>query len=283
MDPQVKHQLSMKRKEDDGIFFMQFEDFLSQFSDIQVCMCYDSFKYQSLPVVSTNKNSVVVKIVVKTKGKYFFTVNQNSKRGYPVEVQSTFQYNYVTLVLAKKNEEGKFQFVEDSQGQFREVWTSKGENSDLAPGVYYLLCKVQWNIQNRDEFVLSSYGADSVDMAVTTEVSNDTLLRETYLDYAMTQSKLVKSIEGCPGVSYCVDRTDDGGYYYMAAWNRGVMAFSIKLVAVEMSDNMKFKSPFSGNEAQLMVAPGESKIALIRIKQNSFKFRYQLLTGFSEV
>ncbi len=152
-------------------------------------------------------------------------------------------------MLAKRGEDGGLSFVEDSQGQFREVWTSKGENSDLTPGVYYLLCKVQWNIQNRDEFVLSSYGVDTVDMALTDEVSNETLLKDTYLDYAMTSSKLVKSIEGCPGVSYCVDRTDDGGYYYMAAWNKGSMAFSIKLVAVEISDNMKFKKPFSGNEA----------------------------------
>jgi hypothetical protein len=52
-------------------------------------------------------------------------------------------------------------------------------------------------------------------------------------------------------VSYCVDRTDDGGYYYMAAWNNGQYAFSIKLVAVEMSDNMKMKAPFKANECEL--------------------------------
>ena len=54
---------------------------------------------------------------------------------------------------------------------------------------------------------------------------------------------------GAPGVTYCVDRTDDGGYYYVAAWNTGDLAFSIKLVAVQISDNMKFKKPFLSNEA----------------------------------
>ncbi len=36
--------------------------------------------------MSTNKSAVIIKIIVKTKGKYFFTVNQNSKRQFPVEV-----------------------------------------------------------------------------------------------------------------------------------------------------------------------------------------------------
>lgn len=125
-------------------------------------------------------------------------------------------------------------FIEDCQHQFREVWTCKGENEELEEGTYYLYVKVQWNIQNRDEFVLSCYGESDVDLVETKELTNRQLLESVYLDYAMRLSKQKKSLDGngAPGITYCVDRTDDGGYYYMAAWNTGELAFSIKLVAV---------------------------------------------------
>lgn len=82
-------------------------------------------------------------------------------------------------------------------------------------------------------------------------MSNRRLLECIYLDYAMRLSKQKKCLDsaGAPGVTYCVDRTDHGGYYYMAAWNTGQLAFSIKLVAVQISDNMNFKKPFLSNEA----------------------------------
>ena len=47
------------------------------------------------------------------------------------------------------------------------------------------------------------------------------------------------------GISYCVDRTEDGGYYYMAAKNDSQTNFVIKIQATQISDNMKFKKPFT--------------------------------------
>lgn len=41
------------------------------------------------------------------------------------------------------------------------------------------------------------------------------------MNYAINYSKKIKSLEssGAPGIFYSVDRSEDGGYYFLAAWN----------------------------------------------------------------
>ncbi len=56
------------------------------------------------------------------------------------------------------------------------MWTAKGENEILEAGIYYLFAKVSWNRSFEDEFVVSSYGTDNVNISLTNDMTNKQFL-----------------------------------------------------------------------------------------------------------
>jgi len=59
---------------------MTYEDFLKYYSDVQVCKIHDDYKYTSLRVNTDHTHAKFFKMTVPKDGKYFTTVNQQSKR-----------------------------------------------------------------------------------------------------------------------------------------------------------------------------------------------------------
>jgi hypothetical protein len=132
---------------------MPFEDFLNYYSDCQICKYHDDFKYTSLRVTTSPGESNWFKIPVAKDGKYFFSVNQTSKRHH--DKSEDFQYSDVKYVLADSN--GKVLATEYSAD--REVWA---DHLVLSTGDYYLHASVQWYDGATRDFVLSSYGVNDV-------------------------------------------------------------------------------------------------------------------------
>ena len=83
-----KKKINYEKKPNDGIFFMEFNDFIKYFDDCQFCLINDDFKYNSIRVESTIKRAVFIKLIIEKKGKYFITVNLKSKRHYPESVNN---------------------------------------------------------------------------------------------------------------------------------------------------------------------------------------------------
>lgn len=113
----------------------------------------------------------------------------------PKASQDSFRYSRVNLVLAKIEADGSLKFIEDQSGSKREVWTAKGEDKMIEAGRYLLFVKIAWNRTNEDEFVLSSYGVDNVEMQETNAMENNQFLSQSLLNYCMTKSKNTKNLQ----------------------------------------------------------------------------------------
>lgn len=61
----------------------------------------------------------------------------------------------------------------------------------LEPGTYIMFVKVDWRYKPENEYVLSSYGVDNVDMKPVTK--NEEFLNLSYLNHAMFVSKKKKN------------------------------------------------------------------------------------------
>jgi hypothetical protein len=92
LDTQTKSKLLFDRRTNDGIFFMEFPDFIKYFTDCQFCMVNDGFKYVSTKSECNLRNGVFFRAIVKKSGKYFFTVNLTSKRKFPQAVQVNHKF-----------------------------------------------------------------------------------------------------------------------------------------------------------------------------------------------
>ena len=59
-----------------------------------------------------------------------------------------------------------------------------------------------------------------------------------------------------PNISYCIDRPKDAGYYFVFAKNSGTKTLSLTFKVNIESQDIKFKKPYSGSSATLVVTPG---------------------------
>jgi len=87
---------------------MPFEDFLEYYSDVQICKVHDDYSYTSVRVNTDHKHGKVFKMQVNKEGKYYISVNQQSKRHHAKEEH--FTYSSVWLVIAKK-EGNDFKYI----------------------------------------------------------------------------------------------------------------------------------------------------------------------------
>jgi hypothetical protein len=76
----------LNKKDNDGIFFMDFNDFIKYYEDCQFCLVNDRFQYTSIKATTSRTKGAYFKMTVFKRGKYFVTVNQTSKRLYPESI-----------------------------------------------------------------------------------------------------------------------------------------------------------------------------------------------------
>lgn len=258
------------RKENDGIFFMEYSNFCEFYSDAQFCLINDNYKYSHLKSTLSNKHGGYYRVNIKTKGNYFFTANQQSKRKYPPSFQETFEYAEITLVVGKKVGDNKFTYIEGRQKADREVWTAKGEDAVLEEGVYIVYVKCQWKYTNEKSFCLSVYGADSVEITELLREECKNFLPKVYLSYAQTISsrKKVLSNIGANNSYICIDQTDDG-YAFAAVWNNEKnKRIKCDLRFKNLAENkMRLKGNFRNETiANFKVEPGFDEVVVVRIK-----------------
>ncbi len=258
------------RKDNDGIFFMEYSDFCQNFSDAQFCLVNDNFKYSYLKSTLSKKHGAYYKVTIKQKGNYFFTVNQRSKRKYSPTNQETFEYSQITMVVAKKIGDDKYTYIEGKQKADREVWTAKGEEAELDEGVYIVYIKCLWNYNEESSMCFSVYGSSTVEISELLRDECKTFFPKVYLNYAQTVSTKKTNLAkfNAPNSYICIDQTDDG-YAFAAVWNNDPdrkmkCEFRFKNL---LENKMRLKGQFHNDAvASFVVEPGEDVVVVVRIK-----------------
>jgi hypothetical protein len=181
----LKQKLAI-HEDDDGIFYMPYEDFLKYYSDVQICKVHDDYRYTSLRVNTNHKNAKFFKMSVVKEGKYYISVNQHSKRHH--DKVEDFQYSSVWLIVAKQ-EGNEIKFIQADFKADREVWTDE----HLPVGEYLLYVKVAWFDKAPRDFVLSSYGPNDVSFTSVDKSSVPSFVEKVFTEKARRSSKKLES------------------------------------------------------------------------------------------
>jgi len=258
--PELKKRLGWENR-DDGIFFMAYEDFLKYFDDIQICYVRDNNKYQSHRVTSDANHAVYFKVKIEQEGKYYFTVNQESKRKH--SQNANYRYSTVNLVIAKILDNGKYQYVTGNSRADKEVW-AKGI---YTPGEYLVYAKVKWIFQNKNDFVLSTYGPGMTEIQVANKIEHPNMIDQAFMCKGRnSQKKQTFAREGEPNCYSVVDISKDG-FIYCYYNNQSSRTLETEVVFKEFR-GVKLRKPFRGKSYTLKVGPGQEKIVILKIIPN---------------
>ncbi|EAR84269.2 calpain family cysteine protease (macronuclear) [Tetrahymena thermophila SB210] len=274
LNPDDKRAIGMhERAENDGIFFMSYDDFRKYFTDAQICYVHDDFEYASIRAQSAAKQAKFFKVKIPQRGRYFFAINQKSKRKYPKDQQKEFKYSTATLLVAKQESDGTFKYIEGQQREDREVWTGESEDQIYEAGTYIVYAKVQWRNNDFDEFVLSAYGSSKVTFTEITKVEAQNVISEAYFDHANRLSKRQKKLLADNKSWILLDQTDDG-FFYLAINNKSDKILNGEFKFTKMG-GLKLKNPFNGQSVKVSLSPGKHACAILRVKD------YKQLTALS--
>jgi len=158
--PQLKDQLGWS-DEDDGTFWMDYEDVKRFFSRCQVCHINDNYVYSYL---RASGDYQCFGVTITTSGEYTFSISQRGERMFPEN--SGYKYSNCRLYLVRQGETMEY-IAGKTHLQTRDGYLNV---ENLAEGNYLLYCEVDWLSSTEEQsFVATCYGADSVNFAVKTD------------------------------------------------------------------------------------------------------------------
>jgi len=262
--PELRKQLNVE-KADDGIFYMQYEEMLKYFSDIQICKVHDDYKYSSLRSNCDHIHPVYFNLTVREAGHYYITINQESKRMR--KERENYQYSEVSVVFGRKVGNG-FEYVEGIQRADKEVWT----DGPMEVGEYVVYVKIHWNEERNKEFSISAYGIGDVDIQQIPATACPDFVEKVYISKGR-QSTKKEDYQHC-GVRNCyrtVEITDDGfGFIYYKNESNKTLEEEIYFKVME---GLKLKKPYSGNNYKINVPPGQERIVITKVLPNARTIR----------
>ena len=148
---------------DDGIFFMEFSDFIHYYDAAQICYVHDDYSYYGFEVCTKTNQGKFYKVDLPRRGEYIFSVSQASVRHLPMDDQDNHSYARVTIKVADSN--GKI--LEEVNKGDRDVFSGFRQNKGMEvlefEGTIYLYVSINWKSTKNEPFGLSVYGVGVLD------------------------------------------------------------------------------------------------------------------------
>ena len=150
----LEREFNLEKKED-GIFFMDYDDFVKYYSDFQVCYYHDKYKYSALKIDNIKKSeNVFLTFEIRRRGKYYFSLNQMNKRFF--DKAKRYRYSNLAYIVSRRSNSGKAEYIGSQMKADKENWI--GEMCE--PGLYTVMIKANWKSFVR-EFSFSVYGPET--------------------------------------------------------------------------------------------------------------------------
>jgi hypothetical protein len=147
--------LKVREDDDDGIFYMDYNDFCKYYSDFQVCYFHDKYKYSALMLENIQKTeNVFLQFRITRRGKYYFSLNQVNKRFF--NKSKRYRYSNLAFIVSRQTGSGKAEYIGSSMRADKENWL--GEVCET--GLYTVMIKANWKSFVR-RFSFSVYGPET--------------------------------------------------------------------------------------------------------------------------
>jgi hypothetical protein len=180
--PEILAKLEHTQNGSDGIFYMEFNDFVKYFFNVSICKVYTDFVYEVLcyKITEVYKPNVTI-ISIEKPTKIFFQMHQNNPR---------FSKDYYATVLA-------FIMLSDKDNKYIASASSNKTDisieADLEPGIYHLYSDINYRFVNSKEsgYNITTYSKEPVNMAKADAslINQMTMLESTLKDYAKNNLK----------------------------------------------------------------------------------------------
>lgn len=159
----MRERVSYKVDPKDGTFFISLADFVMYFDHINISKVNLGFRNSHVTNEGNRFNFYSNKVVIKSKGDYFFTLYQENPRKYKNST-GVIQKSKSWLFLGRIH-----QFTEDGEiAAIKSIASSATNLKDntvettLEPGVYVILSNISWNYWESHHYTITSYGPDKV-------------------------------------------------------------------------------------------------------------------------
>ena len=95
--PELKEEVGFVEDDDDGLFWICFEDLSRYFNDVSICKVNDSYLYSYCPASHTQGSFALLKLKVTGDGEHTISVAQVDKRCHSRD--SDYDYKWVRVIL----------------------------------------------------------------------------------------------------------------------------------------------------------------------------------------
>jgi hypothetical protein len=275
--PYLKQELGFTGKVEDGIFFMEWEDFIKYYSDVQICYFHDGYKYSAEKYKSKRHETVFLKFRLNSPGKFYFSVNQRNRRFYSKD--SGYRYTKIGWVLGRVNG-NDIEFMGSGNKPDKENW----DDPECEAGEYYVMINTPWRSITR-EFSFSVYGPCLTDLEKINEADlPEDFIRKVFKSKAkadMPKKGSDFSHRNHPGIKYVSG--EKNGWAYMYFQNKeDSHQIKVTLKLGESKAGVKVMPPHEGHRPTMVVGPGEEDI--IVYKSNGPKsISVSMMTSFKKV
>lgn len=239
--------------EDDGVFFIDFDNFCKYFSDVQVCYYHDNYKYSSTQITSQRNDRVYLKFTVTKPGLHYFSINQKNRRFFPKDKK--YRYSPLSMIIGGIDQFQNVFYVGSGMKQDKENWVE----FNAKPGTYYAYIHTPWKSMV-NEFSFSVYGPCIADIQ---QVQPTQLPVKFFTNLLLSHAEEDKETEllTLSGSQVYYKRWDCRtglGYLYFENRDPSMTAD----ITVELSNcrNIKLLAPFKGLRPNVSIKPGETKI-----------------------
>lgn len=274
--PQLKAQVQLK-SEDDGIFFMSWDDFQKYFNDFDVCYFEDNYQRCAKKYTSSPTTPTVVQFQIQTPGQYYFSLHQTNKRMY--RKSDNYVYSNLSMIVGRL-EGNTVKFIGSVSNADEQLWFK----SNCQPGSYVAYILTPWK-RKVNTFSLSSYGpADVYFQTGDAGQFGNGFLEAVMMEKARQDPNGMKdySAQDEPNIRYKLETSSETfSFFYFDNKSQGTN-LKAKVELTECQD-FEFLAPYSGKIATVDVAPGQEKIVIGKITGPSLRLGVKVGAQFTSV
>ena len=254
---------------DDGCFYMQWEDFVKYFSDVQICYYHDDYSYTAVQL-GLARTPYYLTVNIYEEGLYYFSLNQPNRRRY--RPGQGYNYSLHGFVAARVDpQSGACEYLGSTLKADKENWIAV----NLKPGPVTVLIQPQWNSANGTvpPVAFSVYGPRCayIESVQPAAVPRDFITRAFTAHARGDRERPMKPMaeSGLEGLSHKKwDNQQGFGYIYFENAHPTNQAD----IALDFggSENIALLPPFTGTAPAFAVPPGRSVVVCYKATFQSY-------------
>lgn len=210
--PNLKNIVGCEAK-DDGIFFMEFKDFLKYFPYTFVCKYENGFVYNYKKIHQYSDTEMqCCKIKLNTDSNVTIALHQKQQRFY--SKVKFYKLQLARIIVAKLNQNGEFEYVH-SHASSDEILHVELKN--LPKEEYYVFTNVNWPYDSLSKYTISTYSSNPVEIE---EINRDDIPVD-YLTQILSSylNKKCKKTQLNDSMNFQSSLNDNNLGFYMVQFN----------------------------------------------------------------